>query len=176
MSVELIIATFDGQEDKANEVLKDLKQARKEGGLFFENAAVVTRTKDNELKVNDIGDVDAKHGAIFGAISGGVIGLLAGPVGAVVGAVAGAATGGATAKLADYGVDNKLIEDVEAGLEPGSSALIAFLEVSSVDAAVGMLKRLGATSVSHDRMKSEVLDEWMQDQQGTSKDKDTGKE
>jgi uncharacterized membrane protein len=166
MSVELIIATFDNSEDKAGEVLKALKQARKEGGVFFENAAVIVRTKDDEFKVNDIEDVDTKHGAVFGAITGGVIGLLGGPVGAVVGAVAGAAAGGATAKLADYGVDNKLIEDVEQGLQPGSSALIVFVEVKSVSGAVGMLKRLGATSVSHDTMKSEVFDEWMQDQQG----------
>ena len=90
MAVELIIATFENDENKAEELLQRLKELEKQQALKVVDVATITRPAEGEVRVMDIGDVAPKRGAIFGADSGGLLGLMVGPVGAVVGAVAGA--------------------------------------------------------------------------------------
>ncbi len=147
MSIELFIATFENDESRANQVLQKMKQYKKEGLLHFEHAAVIVKPKQGEVEVNDISDVDSKHGAIFGAITGALIGSLGGPVGTVAGAVAGAATGGVTAKLADYGISNNMIDETEQLLQPGSSAIITYVELNWADKAAAQLEKNGATVI-----------------------------
>jgi uncharacterized membrane protein len=156
MSVELIIATFEKSENQAGEVLESVKRLQKDGALELEDAAVIVKRKDGEVEIEDVGDVDSKHGAVFGAVTGAVIGLIGGPIGAVVGAAAGAATGSVSAKLADYGVSNKMIEDIEKGLQPGSSAIIAYVKLTWVNKAVTELEKAGAT-VAHETMSGDAL-------------------
>ncbi len=153
MSTELIIATFESDENAAGRVLDSVRQLAKDGVLTLENAAVIVKTQAGEVKVEDPGDVDSKRGRVFGAITGGIVGLLGGPIGAIVGAAAGAATGGVTAKLADYGVSNRMIKDIEKGLKPSSSAIIAYVQLSWVDTAVAQLEKNGAT-VTHATVKA----------------------
>ncbi len=145
MSLELIIATFENNENAAAETYEKTVKLKKEGALELEYAAVVVKTSEGEVKVKDYEDVDKKGGTIFGAITGGIIGLIGGPVGAIVGAAAGAATGRVTANLADYGVPNDMIEDIEKSLQPGSSAIISFVRMNWADRAVARLEENGAT-------------------------------
>ncbi|HXV98410.1 MAG TPA: DUF1269 domain-containing protein [Anaerolineae bacterium] len=157
MAVELIIATFENDENKAEELLKRIKELEKQKALKVVDIAAITRPKEGEVRVMDIGDVTPKRGAVFGAITGGLLGLMVGPVGAVVGAVAGAATGRTSAKLIDYGVSNRLIKDIENSLKPGSSAVIAYVEMKWIDRAIVRLQELGA-EVIHDTLESELVD------------------
>jgi uncharacterized membrane protein len=159
MTIELIIATFEEDENKAGEALSRVRELAKEKALVLEDAATVVKTADGEIIATDLEDVDSKRGRAFGAITGGLIGLLGGPVGAVVGAAAGAVTGGVAANLADYGVSNKLIKDVEKGLHPGSSALIAYVQLTWVSRAIAELERAGAT-VSHQALTGGP-DDWV---------------
>jgi uncharacterized membrane protein len=82
---------------------------------------------------------------------------MVGPVGAVVGALAGAAAGGTTAKLADFGVSNHLIKDIENSLEPGGSAVIAYVEMKWADKAINRLEEFGA-EVIHETLDSDKID------------------
>jgi uncharacterized membrane protein len=148
MSVELVVATFEGDENKADEVLKYLDKLEADGILQLEHVAVVTKTDQGEVQVKDVGDVDAKHGTLFGAITGGLIGLLGGPVGVVVGATAGAATGRVTANLADYGVSDNIIDAIEEGLIPGSSAIIAYVELDWASTLIDELNSAGGTVIN----------------------------
>ncbi len=148
MGIELVVAMFEGDENKAVEVLEHLKKLEADGALHLEQVAVVSKTEDDDVKVEDLGDVDSKHGAVFGAITGGLIGLVGGPAGAVAGAVAGAATGGATANLADHGVSDDVIHHSERGLQPASSALIAYVNLDWAATLIDELNRLGATVVN----------------------------
>ena len=156
MAVELIIATFENDESKAEELLQRIKELEKQKALRVVDIATITRPIEGEVRTKDIGDVAPKRGAIFGAVSGGLLGLMVGPVGAVVGALAGAATGGATARLADYGVSNRLIKDIENGLKPGSSAAIVYVEMNWVDRAISRLQELGA-EVIHETLAGEDI-------------------
>ena len=151
MSLELFIAVFENSEEQARITLKRAKELAKEDILQLQNAAVIVKDSKGEVTVQDVHDVDAKHGAMFGAISGAVIGLLGGPIGAIVGAAAGAATGGATAKLADYGVSEDMITDVRDSMPSGSSAIIAYVELAWVDKAVRQLEQAGAV-VTHETL------------------------
>jgi uncharacterized membrane protein len=145
MSIELIIAVFQNSDDQAGEVLAKLKELAKEGALEVEDVAVIAKTKDGEVEVQDPGDVDKKKGTVFGAVTGGLVGLLGGPVGAIIGAAAGAATGRVTANLADYGVSDSTIKDVEQQLQPGGSAIIMYVRLNWVDRAISRLEANGAT-------------------------------
>jgi uncharacterized membrane protein len=157
MAVELIIATFQNDEHKAEELLKRIKELEKQKALKVIDMAAITRPKEGEVRVMDIGDVTPKRGAVFGAITGGLLGLMVGPVGAIAGAMAGAATGGASAKLIDYGVSNRMIKDMENNLQPGSSAAIVYVEMKWIDRAVNRLEELGA-EVIHETLESELVD------------------
>jgi uncharacterized membrane protein len=155
MPVELIIATFE-DENKAEELMKRIQELEKQKALKVKDIAAVIRPQEGEVRVMDIGDVTPKRGAVFGAITGGLLGLMVGPVGAIVGAAAGAATGGATAKLADYGVSNKMIKDVGNGLKPGSSAVIVYVEMKWIDKALERLNELGA-EVIHETLDNDQV-------------------
>ncbi len=146
--VELIIATFD-DESKADTVLESVKQMEKEQYITVRQAATIVKNKDGEIKVSDIEDVDSRQGKRFGAITGGLIGLLGGPIGAVVGAAAGAVTGKAAAKRIHLGVPDSKLKEIERELQPGSSAIITYAEISFIDAAIRQLEQFGGTVFHH---------------------------
>jgi uncharacterized membrane protein len=119
----------------------------KEGSLELKGAVSIVKNAAGEVKVEEVGDVDAKHGAVFGAITGGLVGLIGGPIGAIAGAVAGAATGGVTAKFADFGISNDTIKNIEKALTPGSSAALVYTDLKWGDKAAAQLERSGAEVV-----------------------------
>jgi uncharacterized membrane protein len=142
--VEVVIATFE-DESKADTVLESLKQMEKERYITVRHAATIVKDKEGEIKLSDVQDVDSQKGKRFGAITGGLIGLLGGPIGLVVGAAAGAATGKAAAKRIRLGVPNNEVKAIERELQPGSSAIITYAEISFIDAAVRQLEQFGGT-------------------------------
>lgn len=152
MSVELIIASFENDEEAADRVYEKVKELNKQEALRLLDAAIIIKPKDGEFTFKDVKDVDKKQGTVFGAITGGLIGLLGGPVGVVIGAAAGAATGRVTANLTDYGVSDDLIKGVESSLPEGSSAIILYVEMRWADKAVVSLEKNGAT-VYHETLQ-----------------------
>lgn len=135
--VEVIVAAFQS-EDGAKEALKALKQARNQGLIKIDDAAVIRKDEKGKLHVKETADMSTGKGAGIGAVIGGVVGLLAGPVGVVVGAGAGAAIGG-LASHGDAGFKDERLEKIGEGLEPGTSAIVAVVEhrwVAAVQAAL----------------------------------------
>jgi uncharacterized membrane protein len=126
-SIELIIAAFN-DEKKADAVLKEMRALDRDGILAVLNAAIMVKTQEGKVSMKETEDVSGKQGAIFGAIAGGILGLLGGPAGVIVGAAAGAATGGLAANQIDMGFSDEALKDIQQGLEPGSSAIIALVE------------------------------------------------
>jgi uncharacterized membrane protein len=114
-----IVVTFDDAAE-AGQVRDKIASMQKDAGLSLDDSAVVV--KDAEGKIHVQNQVD--RGVKVGAISGGMIGLLVTtlifPIGGLVlGALAGAGIGA----LANLGIDKKFIKEVEASLQPNSSAL-----------------------------------------------------
>lgn len=135
--VQVIVAAFQ-DEKAANEALKALKQAKGQGLIKIENAAVLRKDAKGKLYIRETNDMGGGKGSVLGGVAGAAIGLLAGPA-LVVPAAVGALVGGLTAKLRDGGFQDARLKTIGEGLKPGSSAIIAVVEhtwVKQVEAAV----------------------------------------
>ena len=124
--VQLIVAAFQ-DEDAAKEALKDLKEAKKEGLIKIENAAVLRKDEKGKLHIKETHDMGGGKGAALGGVGGAAIGLIAGAALAAP-VVVGALVGGLVAKLRDSGFSNKRLETLGESLQPGSSAIVAVVE------------------------------------------------
>jgi len=114
-----------------------LKELEKQGLLSLDDAAVIVRDADGKFKVHG----QADHAVKIGAVSGGAIGLLLTamffPIGGIIlGALAGAGIG-ASAKV---GIDKKFIQDLEAAMPNGSSAVIVYSRGGDPTAVRGALE------------------------------------
>jgi uncharacterized membrane protein len=108
--VELIVAVFQGDENRAVEVLETVQKLSAEKALDLKAAAVVVKNKDGEIRVHELGDVVPAQGGRFGVFTGAFIGLLVGgPVGIVAGAALGGAAGALIGRAIDLGVPESLI-------------------------------------------------------------------
>lgn len=130
--VGLMVAAYV-DERGADNALDGLKQAKKAGEFYYDDAAVVRNSADGHLHINETGDMSTGKGAGVGALIGGVIGILGGPAGVAAGAAAGAAIG-AIAAHGDAGFDNKTLEEIGGALPAGTSALLATTSQDFVEA------------------------------------------
>ncbi len=118
----LVMAFTD--ENAADEVLKELKEAKKQKQFYYEEAAVIRQDAEGKVHYHETGDMRTGRGAGAGALIGGILGLLGGPAGVVVGAGAGAAIGAAAAH-GDAGFKDESLETVGVALKPGTSAVVS---------------------------------------------------
>jgi uncharacterized membrane protein len=124
--VQVIVAAFQ-DEKAAKDALKALKQARREGLIKIENAAVLRKDKKGKLHIKETHDMGGGKGAALGGVGGAAIGLIAGTALAAP-VVVGALVGGLVAKLRDSGFSNKRLEAMGEGLKPETSAIVAVVE------------------------------------------------
>jgi uncharacterized membrane protein len=123
--VQVMVAAFKDM-DNASNVLALLMDAKKDGLIDIEDAAVITKDIDGKTKIRDTHDMGAGKGATIGAISGAVLSLIAGPLGWM--ALGGGAIGGIAAKMRDGGFPEERLKQLAASLIPGSSALVVVIE------------------------------------------------
>jgi uncharacterized membrane protein len=124
--VQVIVAAFQ-DEKAAKGALKALKQARREGLIKIENAAVLRKDEKGKLHIKETHDMGGGKGAALGGVGGAAIGLIAGTALAAP-VVVGALVGGLVAKLRDSGFSNQRLETMGEGLQPGTSAIVAVVE------------------------------------------------
>lgn len=127
----LVAAYVD--ERGADKALEGLKQAKKDGKFYYDDAALIRRDAEGKVHINESGDMSTGKGAGIGAVLGGLVGLLGGPAGVAIGASAGAALGGAMA-LRDAGFDNESLKAIGGALPAGSSALAVTTSKAFVEA------------------------------------------
>lgn len=121
--VGMFVAAFV-DERAAEGALERMKQAKKSGEFYYDDAAVIRSDDKGKVHISESGDMSTGKGAGIGALIGGVIGLLGGPAGVALGAGAGAAVGGLAAH-GDAGFSNESLKEIGAALVPGSSAIAA---------------------------------------------------
>lgn len=137
----LVAAYID--EDAADNVLKSLKNAKKEKSFKYWDAAVIRKDVRSRYHYSESKDMAAPAGAGIGAVIGGLIGLPGGPAGVIIGAGLGAALGGFAADT-DTGIKDERLEDVGHALEPGTSALLI---VSDIDYLHAMREYAGEEDI-----------------------------
>jgi uncharacterized membrane protein len=140
--IQLLVAAFKGEHD-ADEVLKQLKAARKERVIGIQNAAVLRRDQKGKLHIKETGDWGGGKGAVAGAAVGVAVGILTGGMGLLAGA-AGAAIGGVAAKLRDSGFSDARLKTLGASLKPGTSAIVAVIEHTWVAEMEKQMAQAGA--------------------------------
>ena len=111
-------------ESSADQVLDAMKQAKKQGQFYFEEAAVIRQDQNGKVHYKETGDMKTGKGAGIGAVVGGILGILGGPAGIALGAGAGAAIGGAIAHP-DKGFRDESLNTLGVALMPGNSAVAA---------------------------------------------------
>jgi uncharacterized membrane protein len=121
--VGMFVAAFV-DERAADAALEGLKEAKRSGEFYYDDAAVIRRDAEGKLHIKETGDMSTGKGAGIGALVGGVIGILGGPAGIAIGAGAGAAIGGIAAHH-DAGFSNESLKEIGSALVPGSSAIAA---------------------------------------------------
>jgi uncharacterized membrane protein len=122
----------------------ELIQVTREGRAHLEDAVVVERALDGEVKLHQFKS-GAARGTAVGAASGALIGLLF--LAPLLGMAVGAATGGLGAKLSDRGVDDLFMTDLGARLRPGAAALIVLGTAESRDEIIERVKPYGGEVV-----------------------------
>jgi uncharacterized membrane protein len=143
--IQIVVAAFQ-DENQAAAVYQQLKQARKDGTIVIQNAAVLRKDTEGKLHIKDVYDMGGGKGAAIGGVLGGVLGLIAGPVGWA--ALGGAVAGGLIAKHADGGFSDARLRKLGEGLKPGSSAIVAVVEHVWVEEVQAALAEAGADYVT----------------------------
>ncbi len=104
------------------------------------DAALVYRTDDGKVKLQQSTDVTFGKGAGRGALLGAAVGIFAGPFLGL--AAAGAAGGGLIAKLRDYGISDELMRLAGEQLEVGQAAVFVMAEDDAADKIVSRIRSL----------------------------------
>ncbi|MDL2408124.1 DUF1269 domain-containing protein [Rhizobium calliandrae] len=131
---ELIVLGFD-KPDEADAILSRLLTLEKEYLIDLEDAVVAIRDSGGKVRLKqsvNLAGMGATRGGLSGALWGTLVGLLfLNPLaGMVVGGAFGAGSGAIAGSLTDYGIDDKLIQNLAETIPAGSSAL--FLLVRKV--------------------------------------------
>ena len=142
--VNLLLWAFD-QVEPAKAGMRSLKQLSKQERSAVLAAALLVKDAEGKISMEEMGDIDKKHGALFGAVAGGLLGLVGGPAGLAVAAAAGAVAGRATAKRIDLGFPEELLKAAADRLESGRSAILALVEKGSVDKLSAALASSGGS-------------------------------
>lgn len=129
--MHLVIAAFD-DEKAADNAVKQLKSAKKDGRVDFDDVASVRRDEKGRLHVKDTGDPTAGKGALAGGLTGAVLGALAGPAGIVAGGVVGAFAGAGMA-APDTGIPDERLTEIGRALGSGTSAVIVMSDEQNLD-------------------------------------------
>lgn len=147
---DLVAIAYPDQQ-RAEEVLGTLRRLQKEYLIDLEDACIVTRDQNGQVRLHQMVNLTAA-----GALGGGFWGLLIGTLflnpllGAALGAGAGALSGSAT----DLGINDDFMRQLGASLPTGSSALFILIRKSTPDKVLPELGRFGGTvlrtSLSHE--------------------------
>lgn len=132
----IIVITFDNAEE-AKKVRESLKKVEHGGYLSLDDSAVVVRDHEGKYHVHNELDRGIKVGALGGGFLGLFLGIAFAPIGALlIGAAAGALIGSAF----DLGISKKFIKDVEASMEPDTSAIFFIIKEANPTMALAALK------------------------------------
>src|SRR3954469_16832903 len=126
---DLFVLGFPTKE-KAEAVLEVTRDLQKQELLDLEDAALVWRTGDGKIKVQQSYSpttVAAAGGAFWGLLFGLLFTV------PVFGLAMGAASGAIAGKLTDIGINDAFMKDVAAALQPGTAAVFALVRRSTPD-------------------------------------------
>jgi uncharacterized membrane protein len=138
----LAVLIFPDQ-TKIDEAIGALKKIHSERTLKMLGSAVVTKSADGKLSVQEI-TKEGHGGTLIAALIGALAGLAVGPAAGAIMAVGGAVIGNA-ADLSTEDDFNEFANNIADGLVPGGAAVIADIAKDGESVFVAAMQRLGGT-------------------------------
>jgi uncharacterized membrane protein len=120
----------------AQEVAGNISRAQKGREIELDDMVIVERRSGDKVKLHQPSAAGA--GAATGALWGGLIGLLF--LNPLLGMAFGAAGGALGGSMVDYGIDDKFMKELGAGLEPGGAAVLLLVRKVSLDKVLPQIK------------------------------------
>jgi uncharacterized membrane protein len=138
---DLVIITYEEQQT-GFDALNKLGELQKMQLITLADAAVATKDEKGKVKVKQTLENQVTGSA---ALWGGFWGLLIGMffLFPLAWGIAGALFGALGGKLADIGIDNKMIKEVGNSLQPGGSALFVMVVEATTDKVLDEMKKFG---------------------------------
>ena len=119
----LTVIMFDDR-TKAEKARENLFGLQKQGCVELEDAVVVIKEQDGQVKLHQAHKL-VRKGGLLGSVTGLVVGgIFFGPL---VGAVFGGVAGALSASFADLGIDDQFMKDLSRKFEPGGAALFTLV-------------------------------------------------
>jgi uncharacterized membrane protein len=137
---KMVVLVF-GDEKRAYEGIKALKELHDENAITLYATAVIERDAHGEVIVKESAD-QGPIGTAVGLLTGSLIGLLGGPVALAAGAVAGA-MGGVVYDAAQLGIGVDFLDEVSQKLTPGKMAVVAEIDEEWVTPLDTRIEALG---------------------------------
>ena len=154
---DLVFIAFP-TEEKAEEVRQKILGLQKDYLIELEDAVVVVKQADGQIKLNQMMNLTAA-GALSGGLWGTLIGLIF--LMPLVGAAVGAASGALGGKLTDVGINDQFMKDAAGALQPGTAGLFLLIRKMTTDKVLTDLDGIGGTIMrtSFDEKKENELRE-----------------
>lgn len=144
--------------DSAAACLQTLTEAQGEQ-KHIKDAALVRKNEDGKIHVAETVDKSGEIGARIGGFIGGLLGMFSGSAGVVIGVTTGDMYFGALGeKIHDAGVDNTVLKEFGATLEPGNAMLIAIVDQEWHSEANQILTTSGGRSIT-DKLDAHLIAE-----------------
>jgi uncharacterized membrane protein len=153
MMDQMIMVVFEN-ETKAYEGSKALQDLMNEGTINLYAMAVIIRDTNEKVSVKQQGDMGPVATAV-GMLTGSLVGILGGPLGVALGAGAGT-LGGMMVDLAQLGVGQGFLAEIEQSLQPGKAAVVAEIEEEWTTPVDTRMEALGGVIMR--RTRREVID------------------
>jgi uncharacterized membrane protein len=132
------------QQDTAAMAAAKLRDLQKEFLIQLEDVAWVTKNPEGKMKLHQ-GTSLTGTAAAGGAFWGFLFGLIF--LVPIFGMAVGAATGALAGKLSDYGIDDKWIKDVAAGIPNGGSALFVMARNTNAERVLPEMAKFGGNVI-----------------------------
>lgn len=132
----IVVIGFDSEAD-ARAALATLRGVEKQGGIKFEDTAVVSMDEQGKVHVKNEASSATEVGAVVGGIVGGLVFVLF----PIAGIAAGAAVGAGVGAAAGHGISGSFRDEITAQLTPGTSALFLQIQEANADMAIAALRQ-----------------------------------
>lgn len=154
---DLVFISFP-TEQKAEEVRQKVLALQKEYLIQLNDAVVVVKTSDGQVKLNQLVNLTAT-GALSGAMWGALVGLIF--LMPFVGAAVGAASGALAGRFSDTGINDQFMKDASSVLQPGTAGLFLLIKKMTTDKVLADLEGEGGTVIrtSLDEVQEQKLRE-----------------
>jgi len=122
--------------------LKTIEEAAKKGGVEIEDAVVVFRHPEGDVRIDQTRDLTARKGAKRGAFWGLLVGLLlGGPVGGILW---GLGIGAIYGRVVDHGIPDQFFKEVGSALRRNRSAVLLLIDDKDYERSIAYLRSFDA--------------------------------